>query len=771
MECGWEPTRVFRMKRDFEAFVGGNQWDRSSKSPRLSDDPKCVLNFDQTLNEDISTHQLSNASSEEQLDWSLREAKYLKWKSDVAKYESQVQMLEAKLKQSLIETTKQINMEKQEKEQYQEKASELRSQLKLLYEKEKQLEGENAEMVNKLYKMNSQIATLKKEMVTSDSNKQQKILEHQEEIRENKEKLFDVTTKLQSSEAELVEMRAQLTATERMLQTAQHQITEMKTYKDGMETAYKLVKEQEMKLAQYEDEMVLRKNLKVQLSKMEELEKELEMLRVDNIYLKNNEEKTAVLREKLEGSQQKISRYEQRLSQYTTLECNYEAAKQQLQQWQALENGTQSGTSLTPSVLKKTLFDLQNSEAVLLEKNGNLQALVSTQESTITDLLTKVQRLESSVSSLTAKNQQNSEQIRTWQKRCFRLSAERDGYQRIIASYDHESTLMTTDSILRSRIHTLEEMVASLRQSLNIQEQQIISGNLTSKGTTLESADALAISSSSIPPAVTAAVSTLKNVNEKIDLQLREKISSLEKSLEEAMEKNNYLEMKLEERQLQGDYDPTRTKVLHMTVNPSSVDHQKRRQKMSNMQSEIDRLQARVSILQQQQQQATAAAGGGGGGGGGGGAVADDDGGGGVGGDGPGDVTLQVQKKLEEGCNCREVVELRSQLESCELKTKRLLETFKKTSQAVRETTYWLLGYRLDITATNTYKLSNTYAASPDDCLLFQRAPSGQLQLLETNFSKTTSKLIETYLQKQESIPAYLSSITLDLFRQHSQNM
>ena len=59
-------------------------------------------------------------------------------------------------------------------------------------------------------------------------------------------------------------------------------------------------------------------------------------------------------------------------------------------------------------------------------------------------------------------------------------------------------------------------------------------------------------------------------------------------------------------------------------------------------------------------------------------------------------------------------------MESVELKNKRLLKTFKETSQEVREMTYRLTGYRLDITSTDVYKLTNIYAASTDDYLIFK---------------------------------------------------
>lgn len=38
------------------------------------------------------------------------------------------------------------------------------------------------------------------------------------------------------------------------------------------------------------------------------------------------------------------------------------------------------------------------------------------------------------------------------------------------------------------------------------------------------------------------------------------------------------------------------------------------------------------------------------------------------------------------------------------------------------------------------------------------------MQLLETEFSRTIRELIELHLLRQDSIPAFLSALTLDLF-------
>lgn len=61
------------------------------------------------------------------------------------------------------------------------------------------------------------------------------------------------------------------------------------------------------------------------------------------------------------------------------------------------------------------------------------------------------------------------------------------------------------------------------------------------------------------------------------------------------------------------------------------------------------------------------------------------------------------------------------------------------------------------------------------DCsnMLFvlQQGQSGEIQMLETEFSGRQQDKLEMYLQNRDSIPALLSSITLDLFNQQTINM
>ncbi len=79
-------------------------------------------------------------------------------------------------------------------------------------------------------------------------------------------------------------------------------------------------------------------------------------------------------------------------------------------------------------------------------------------------------------------------------------------------------------------------------------------------------------------------------------------------------------------------------------------------------------------------------------------------------------------------------------------------------------------GYRLDIPCQNQYKLMSMYADSPDDYFLFKH-DEGTMQLLGTDFSEqpAIAERIATFLGEGNSIPAFLSAVTIDLL--NSQTM
>uniref|UniRef100_A0A3Q2SUS1 Mitotic spindle assembly checkpoint protein MAD1 n=1 Tax=Fundulus heteroclitus TaxID=8078 RepID=A0A3Q2SUS1_FUNHE len=206
-----------------------------------------------------------------------------------------------------------------------------------------------------------------------------------------------------------------------------------------------------------------------------------------------------------------------------------------------------------------------------------------------------------------------------------------------------------------------------------------------------------------------------------------QKIEDLEKERQRLEEQNNILEMRLERHNLQGDYDPVKTQVVHLKLNPTTEAKQQRQKEVEDVREELNRLRELVRSFQE------------------GGMVAQDD-----------------SRIHTSGLN------LRKQMESSELRNQRLKEVFQKKIQEFRTVCYVLTGYQIDITTENQYRLTSAYAEHMQDSLLFKKiygpGSNGSMQLMETEFSKTLGEMVNLHLHHQKSIPAFLSAVTLDLF-------
>uniref|UniRef100_A0A8C1RUC9 Mitotic spindle assembly checkpoint protein MAD1 n=2 Tax=Cyprinus carpio TaxID=7962 RepID=A0A8C1RUC9_CYPCA len=215
--------------------------------------------------------------------------------------------------------------------------------------------------------------------------------------------------------------------------------------------------------------------------------------------------------------------------------------------------------------------------------------------------------------------------------------------------------------------------------------------------------------------------------NRELLLKIRRLEEREEKQLEE---QNNILEMRLERHNLQGDYDPVKTKVIHLQMNPTSIAKQQRAEDVEQLRLECQLLRDRIRKIEA-----------------GGGVTTDD-------------TTLIIPPS-------QEILDLRKQMESAELKNQRLKEVFQKKIQEFRTACYVLTGYQIDITMENQYRLTSVYAEHMEDSLLFKSTGpvgSGSMQLLETDFSRTLTGLVDLHLFHQKSIPVFLSAVTIELF-------
>mmetsp|Transcript_9713 Transcript_9713/g.16242 ORF Transcript_9713/g.16242 Transcript_9713/m.16242 type:complete len:209 (+) Transcript_9713:53-679(+) len=101
----------------------------------------------------------------------------------------------------------------------------------------------------------------------------------------------------------------------------------------------------------------------------------------------------------------------------------------------------------------------------------------------------------------------------------------------------------------------------------------------------------------------------------------------------------------------------------------------------------------------------------------------------------------------------------------------RLKEMFKDRITSFREGVYLLTGFKIDLYAAEAnnsdslprLRLRSMYAEKPEDCLMFQLRGDAP-ELLDTEFASTLDPRLLTYLTTSNSVPAFLASVTLELF-------
>ncbi|XP_016157491.1 PREDICTED: mitotic spindle assembly checkpoint protein MAD1 isoform X3 [Ficedula albicollis] len=530
-----------------------------------------------------------------------------------------------------------------------------------------------------------------------------------------------------SQDSEKQELMEQLDIEKKKWQEASQQIQTLQASQSLLAEYEQKIKDLEQKLSQQEHDALIVKNMKAELARFPKMERELRQLKEENAYFREMKENNGLLKEEVEGLQRKLERYEKVQAQLVTVELENEKLLGKLQSWEKLDQST--GLNIrTPDDLSRQIVALQQRELALKEQNSTFMNSARMLEKARQQLQEEILSVQSQLLDEKKKREHQEALVRRLQKRVVLLTKERDGMRAILESYDSELSPAEHSPQLSRRMREAEDMVQKLHAH-NAELEAQLSQVLEEVGSHKQRAEMLEVEMKVLKSQQCTAEQSTVVTKEEVDT-LRLKIEELEAERSKLAEENRSLEMKLEKLTLQGDYDPSRTKVLHLSMNPMSLAKQQRKEEQQQLQEECERLRELVRVLK---------------------------GGGSLSGELEGVGAFQSPQ---------EVAELKKQVESAELKNQRLKEVFQTKIQEFRKVCYTLTGYQIDITTENQYRLSSIYAEHQGDCLLFKASSSsgGKMQLLETEFSRTVRELIELHLLRQDSIPAFLSALTLDLF-------
>uniref|UniRef100_A0A9L0S2E4 Mitotic spindle assembly checkpoint protein MAD1 n=1 Tax=Equus caballus TaxID=9796 RepID=A0A9L0S2E4_HORSE len=661
---------------------------------------------------DVSTSAQGSLQMQYQQSMQLEErAEQIRSKSHLIQMEREKMQMELSHKRARVELERAASTSARSYEREVDRNQELLTRIRQLQEREAEVEEKMKEQQerSRLCKQSLDVASKKlREKEDGLAEAGETISALKGRVSELQWSVMNQEMQVRSLESEKQELKEQLDLQHKKWQEANQKIQELQASQEVRADQEQRIKDLEQKLSLQEQDAVIVKNMKSELVRLPKMERELKQLREENVHLREMRETNGLLREELEGLRRKLGRQEKMQENLVDLELEKERLLAKLQSWERLDQTT--GLSIrTPEDLSRFIVELQQRELALKDRNSSITCSARGLEKVRQQLQEEVRQVSSQLLEERKRRETHEALARRLQKRVLLLTKERDGMRAILGSYDSELTPAEYSPQLTRRMREAEDMVQKVHAHSSEMELEMELKMLKSQS----------------GPADQSFLFSREEVN-----SLRSKVEELEGARSRLEEDKKMLEMRLERLTLQGDYDPSRTKVLHLRMNPASAARQHQHEEHAQLQEECERLRELVRALER---------------------------------GGPVPAGLEATAALPSS---KEVTELRKQVESAELKNQRLKEVFQTKIQEFRKACYALTGYQIDVTAESQYRLTSLYAEHKADCLVFKATgPSGsKMQLLETEFSRTVQELIELHLLRQDSIPAFLSALTLDLF-------
>ncbi|NXI64056.1 MD1L1 protein, partial [Anseranas semipalmata] len=665
MEDLEDNTTVFSTLRSFNNFISQRMEGVSGQATPGSSQSSLQIQYQQRVQLEEQAGQIHS-------------------KSQLLQVEREKMQMELSHKRARIELEKAANTNARNYEREADRNQELLTRIKQYQERETEAENKLKEQMemNKSYKKSMETMSKKlqeKESKLAEANETITILKGK--ISELQWNIMNQEMQMTSQDSQKQELMEQLDVQQKKWQEANQQIQTLQANQSLLAEYEQKIKDLEQKFSQQEHDAAIVKNMKAELARFPKMEWELRQLREENAYFREMKENNGLLKEEVEGLQRKLERYEKVQAQLVTVELENEKLLGKLKSWEKLDQST--GLNIrTPDDLSRQIVALQQRELVLKEQNSTITNSARTLEKARQQLQEEILQIQSQLLDEKKKREQHEALVRRLQKRVLLLTKERDGMRAILESYDSELTPSEHSPQLNRRMREAEEMVQKLHAH-NAELEAQLSQVLEEVGNQKQRAEMLEVEMKVLKSQECTAEQSTFITKEEVDT-LRLKIEELEAERSKLEEENRSLEMKLEKLTLQGDYDPSKTKVLHFSMNPASLAQQQRKEEQQQLQEECERLRELVRVLE---------------------------GGGSVRGNLEGVGSFQSPQ---------EIAELKKQVESAELKNQRLKEVFQTKIQEFRKVCYTLTGYQIDITTENQYRLTSIYAEHQGDCLLFK---------------------------------------------------
>lgn len=583
---------------------------------------------------------------------------------------------------------------------------ELERRVKILRRREEKVRDELSQAMESLNRERTELESKSIDLYEETSKLKEKLSEAEDSVRSLEIKAKESENARSKLEVKLKLLQEHVNTLTDQVEKLRKATREAEEAKAQLSCANLKIKELESELKSEAETSSIVKAQQAKLLKYTELERQLKQLIQQNTKLKENLNNTVFLESLVEEIKGKSKGLEERERELKATRVELGLVKNRLDEYRKVYEEVLGRSNDINNVTPHKLLEYirQVQERNLSEKEQRLQ------------LANNLKRLEETKELTTAECSKLKEELAAMKEELDNCNKnfKRLKKQNALITWERNDLRSLVDSCQKemtiggvqadSRVEALEKLVEGYRKKL----QQL-------------EADPSLISSSLV-------VGNEKNNSNSAELdKLKEENEKLTKTIDD-------LKYELEHRALKGDFNTQNTRILHFKLNPTSVAMDERNCVIEKLEKEVLQLRERLRLMEEGNVN---------------------------------DLTQNVQANVNSE-TAKELKEFREKVKRLEMQNQRLKEAFKTTGHEFREAIYALLGYKVDALPNKMYRLSSLYADSQDQHLLFKMNNSGGMELLETEFSKTLSDLMESVLVIHHSIPIFLSSLTLDLFKRQT---
>ncbi|KAF9499241.1 hypothetical protein BDN71DRAFT_1411372 [Pleurotus eryngii] len=569
--------------------------------------------------------------------------------------------------------------------------------------------------------------------------------------RSSKHTIASQSTSLSSLTRQNAILTASLAESERIAASRAHELTDLQSELEVL----RALKERVDKGAKDVETMgVVRDELHRQAGHTRKLEMMNERLSAEVRGLRERQTSVEVLREEKRALEKKVAGLEEMREKAIRLEAEVEAARRERAQWYSdifcrAHNGSQSPVSVS---VTSALTELRLAHARLLEEHGATTATLRERDSRVGALTRELAESQETITSL-------EKSIRVYASKLERsegkaLLAERQvGFlEAMLASYDAEavhdnqqSTVMDADagssSMLRLRVKQLEEMVDEYRKANDglMKSLDDIGVDPLSGGKDIQRLK------HELSEAQSARVALESDLKTRLD-ETQEQLARIDKLEQELFELSGEV--------AGGRHVPPGVRVLSMKDNPEEKWFNLRQEALDRLRGENEALMARLRELEDQQPALssnnmpppssntpnTPNA--------------------------PASSPAHLVPRESYELALSKTAALAAELAQKDTRLRRLQQVFASKSAEFREAIASILGVKLafypngQVRVTSIFDLNASFVFQPE------RKGGGTMQLVGQgeSVSEDLLGLMQTWIVKEQCIPAFVALVTLDCY-------